>query len=400
MEWYAVPVQHPPKFLKPAIVAAVKRFVEEPTRNSTLSVLPERLFEVEVRSKDKLPPVHVEALSALGAGADEVAAFKRAKQFVVVRTWNQPEWPPNHQYVGIAAASALAAAEKSIVVDLSVSMIRSPREILQKLPTYKKPYRFFDWLRIVYSCSDTGLWMTSMGMSSSGLPELQTIDVPPQIQEFWTQVMTTVASKILVPFGDRSINSATYDLPAAVQLTDSDIAGIYHRETMHKGKTTIHLRLAKGKNGCEFLTIVPPPTHTRSAGEYMVETCRELFGSAEEGIDITNHSPAMEKAIATARASLPKIRERFLTDQLPPHGQLLVKFRITKGTDNEYLWANVTGWKSPIEVKATCGNNADLDSELRSGKPLTLKIDSIVDWGVLVDDEFVEGAWTHKVLGH
>lgn len=109
---------------------------------------------------------------------------------------------------------------------------------------------------------------------------------------------------------------------------------------------------------------------------------------------------ALDEAMAKARAELPEVRSRFLASQFPRGGQLILKFRVTDGTNSEYLWAFPLNWESPNEIEATCGNHSQLDPSFQPGRRMNLNLESIVDWAVLVDEQIVEGAGTNKVLGH
>lgn len=402
---YVVPSDKPPTDLRLAIADAVKRLVGNQIRDITLQLLSTEAIQVEVCDKDQFLPIPLEMLAQLGARPEQLAIMKKAKQLIVIRTRDNPVWPPYHEFAVRAAACALALELNSTIVDLFLPAIISPAEALSKLPDEHKPILFADWLRVLQSSSSNGLWMTTKGLERLGLPELQTVGIPPQLERVWALAMTGIAWKIVNRLGTQALtDKAThFDLPQEMELSESDVADAYHSKITHGGSAKVYLRLdaPNDENESEFLTIVAPPSDARPFGEFLVDTAIEIFGAQNDRVVAApSDAQAMDEAIAQARAELTEVRNRFLANKFPRGGQLILKFRIKDGTNSEYLWAFPLNWKWPNEIEATCGNDSQFDTSFRAGRRVKLKLDSIVDWAVLVNEQIVEGARTNKVLGH
>jgi hypothetical protein len=149
-----------------------------------------------------------------------------------------------------------------------------------------------------------------------------------------------------------------------------------------------------------FLTVVPPNDFPASAGEHITAVCDELIGLPTDEIRHAVSTPTMDAAIATARASLPVARERFLADSFPSYARLIVKHDLHVNGEHEYVWATVTAWSEPELVIGTCMNDAALDGRIRVGRPVRINVSTVVDWALWIDDQgIVEGGWTNTVLG-
>ena len=128
-----------------------------------------------------------------------------------------------------------------------------------------------------------GLWCTTQGLGEFGLPELQTIDVPPAIGVAWAGVLTGIALRImerwLVVIRDPSVAFA--ELPALIELTRSDVARAYGQENDGGGTPArVQLRIdpAPDLTSDSFLTVGPPDGAQGPAAQYLIQVCAELFG--------------------------------------------------------------------------------------------------------------------------
>ena len=109
----------------------------------------------------------------------------------------------------------------------------------------------------------------------------------------------------------------------------------------------------------------------------------------------------MDRAIETARAGLTGIRDRFESGELDIREKLLVKYALPGDEGTEYLWAYVTSWRDPYRLLATSAADAIYHPKLRSGRPVVVDADAIVDWAVEHDElGIIEGGWTQAALDH
>lgn len=396
-----IPVKEFPSDIKKTVSLAIERHAPETVRKLAAKMLESSLMKIEEWPKERIPSELLSMLEYTGSTAEELKMVREANKFIFIHAVGRPGWPPAHEFGTRAAAASVAMELKSSVVDLYTPASVHLEQAFDSLPPKEETAKLSNWLKVINSAGENGLWMTSRGLARVGLPDLQSVAVPPQLENSWSCVMTGLAWKI-VKVTQPSLNVDTKDLslPAVVEVTNKDIDEAFGKKVTSKSETvaSFHLSLEKGRDGAEYLTIVKPRGDRRTFGEYLADLARQLMGASEEPVVKTTKTDAMEKAMETAISELPTIRERFLNKRLPKDGKLILKFRVKRGANNEYLWASVTAWKELKEVNAFCGNDSDFDPNLRAGKPLTLSFDSIVDWAVMVDDDIVEGGYTNKVL--
>ena len=111
--------------------------------------------------------------------------------------------------------------------------------------------------------------------------------------------------------------------------------------------------------------------------------------------------PALERAIATARAGLSSIRERYAAGNFGPVGiprqRLLVRYALAADEAVEYAWAYVTSWRDPVRILATSATDSVHLPRLRAGRPVVLDAAAVVDWAVELEGVgIVEGAFTRS----
>lgn len=401
---YAVPVDLVPVDPKAAIQSSVEKRLKNPSKDDALNLLATSLVSVEIWDKNKFSSKIQELLKHMHPSLEDLKKFEKSKKFVIVNCIGKVGWPPRHELAARSCAASFAKDNNSCIVDLYFPKLLSADDALETLPLKSQKLDYRDWIKVINSSGERGLWMTTRGLARSGLPEIQTIDVPPQLDTTWSYVMATLAWKLVkITFlqGNFDSSSTEIEVPSRIQLTAEDLQEVYGDilDNHRPEPIEICLKMKDGRNGDEFLTVVIPNEEKRTYGEYLVLKSKQFMGGTDRIIQAAA-SDEMKRAMSKARAVLPEVRKRFLAEKLTPGGALLVKFRVTDGTKNEYLWAYVTSWKTPDEISGYCGNDADLDPKIRAGKPLTLRMDEIFDWAVMVDDKFVEGGLTAKVLGH
>jgi uncharacterized protein YegJ (DUF2314 family) len=399
---YIVPVETLPTDPKSAVAEAIKRHVTGFVSELTLDLLKsEQMLIVDSGEKEKFPALPPEILAAMGASEDQLSALTKSKYVIVVRSLNTIGWPPYHEFGGRAAAAAIAIELNSNVVDVVQPAILSADHALSSLPNETGNIHFPDWFRVVMSSEKGGLWITTKGLCRFGLPDLQALEVPPQLDNAMTSVMTGIGwniSQRFIAHASKNRTATHFDLPAVLDISEADIAEAYGSESSESESVKIQLRFDAMDDDYGFLTLVKPSDEKESFGEYMVKICGSLCGATRRRVFYTQASDEMEAAMAKARAEIPDIRSRFLAGEFQLGAQLIVKFEVSDGENTEFLWAFVTDWTSMKDPTASCGNDSRFDPELRTGKTVTLDIDKIVDWALLHNDEMIEGGYTNKVL--
>jgi hypothetical protein len=403
---YVLPTSQPPAEPREWLAAAVEG-LEPPLRGLVEQVLDADLLAVEVRDARELPPWPVEVLQALGAGESALALLTSASHAVLVHGWFRPGWPPMHEWTARAVATRLAQRLDVPVFDVFTPRLVDPQVLLDSLPAAGRMFRMADWLVVPQSTGPAGNWLTTKGLGRFGLPELQAVDVPPQLGSAWTNILTGLASRLLSTWS-RALDGATGEPPAFVpvpgeaEVGEADVAQAYGTQPQGGGVARLALRLDPSSDleGGSFLTVLPPADFPASAGEFMAQACEQLFGGGERDIRYVPSSPAMDEAMATARAGLPQIRHRLLHGGIPLGAQLIVKHRLDVPDGGaEYVWAFVTSWSDPDRLVATCADDGEHDPGWRAGRPVRIDVEAVVDWAVWVDGQgIVEGGVTNAVL--
>lgn len=395
---YILPVNSVPIEVQGLAIAAVKHQITSPQRVMILEkCLSNSSIQLKTIGRNELPPYPMEMLTACGSTKEQLATLNNTKNFIRISLEDSPTiWPPYNEVAVRMVAGALAAELKTFTVDLVALSTRTAEAALQiqsdnKLPTMA------EFVKVIQSDNKNGRWMTTNGLQRFGLPELQVVDVAPQISDNMAYLMIGLAWKILKEHHDTKTSKLL--LASPVTLTRADISEAYGEETKNgKNSAPVYLCLDKGDRDSEtYLTIRAPEGEEKPFNQYLTELCSTIFGESSDRTALSQRSKAMEEAMKSARDELPSVRNRFLSGKLPKRSQLMVKFGVG-GKRKEYLWASITDWSDETKPRGYCGNNAVEGSDLKAGQPLTLDSDSIVDWAVMINDDIVEGARTNKVL--
>jgi hypothetical protein len=353
----------------------------------------------------EIPALPIELLAAMGATDQQLRRIESASHVVLTTLQSQAGWPPVHEWISRALATATAELVHSDVVDVLNYHVLDPARARRTLPDEDGRIRLADWLFVNHSADRSGYWCTTAGLRRYGLPELQTLAAPPNVVEPWSRTMTGIAHRLLGAWSaaladDR--DAAFVQLRSLVEVSFDDVAIAYgERPTGAGDPATVRLAVDPGTSPDEhsFLTINPPLSWAGSAGEHIAAVCTALFGSRGGGIRHAPPSDLMDRAIATARAGMADIRSRFESGELDLREKLLVKYAMTADAGTEYLWAYVTSWRDPDRILATSAADALYHPTIRSGRPVVVDSGEVVDWAV-EHEEFgiVEGGWTQAAL--
>jgi hypothetical protein len=405
---YLVPVALSAQDAKDRAAAGLSARLVSPLGVAARMMLDAGTVIVEAKPSSSLPPLPGWLQEYLGVAPELVRAVTEADEFVVVRALCQPGWPPMHEWAGRACAAVLADQAGVPLVDTGTRRVLAADAALRTLPAADGAgFRLADWMLVFQSTGSAGLRMTTKGLSRFGLPELQVRNVPPQLGDAWTQVLTGLASGLLgtwlTALRDRA-EPAFASVPAVLEVRESDIVRGYDARGREGPAAAVRLTFDPSPQDDEdsFLTVQPPDDYPASAGEFLAGVCAALFGPPAREIRYLALSDEMEKAMRAAREGLPAARARFLAGDLPPRARLMVKHEITEAGRAEYPWAYVTSWSDPARVLGNSAGDATLDPGIRAGRPIVVDAATIIDWAIWIDGRgIVEGGQTNVIAqGH
>ena len=401
---YLVPVPLSAQAAEDRATAGLSARVASPVAVAARMMLDGGALTVHAVSSSSLPPVPGPLQEYLGVARELVRAVAEASDFVAVRASGPPGWPPMHEWAGRACAAVLAAQCGVPLVDAVIPKILAADAALRTLPRAQDArFRLADWMSVFHSAGIGGLGMTTKGLGRFGLPELQARNVPPQLGQAWTRVLTGLASNLLGSWlnalRDRA-EPAFAQLSAVLEVGEGDIARAYDAPVTEGAAVPVRLTFDPSPQDStdSFLSVQPPDEYPASAGEFLAGVCTALFGQHELPIRYLAPSDEMQRAMQDARAALPAVRTRFLAGDLPPRAQLMIKHEISAPGQAEYPWAYVTSWTDPARVLGNAAGDATLDLGIRTGRPIVVATETIIDWAIWIDGKgIVEGGRTNVI---
>ena len=423
---YLVPVAWSAQAAKDRAAAGLSARLTSPVAVAARMMLDTGAVTVQAMPSSALPPLPVKLQEHLGVPPGLVRVVTEASAFVLVRARCQPGWPPMHEWAGRACAAALADQAGVPLVDTGTPAVLAADAALRTLPAAEGAgFRLADWMLVFQSAGSAGLEMTTKGLSRFGPPELRVRNVPPQLGDAWTRVLTGLASRLLGSWLNalrERPGPAFAPVPALLEVREGDIARAYDAPVTEGPAAAVRLtfdpsprdeagRPLSGQPRFEpsprdeagsFLSVQPPDDYPASAGEFLAGVCAALFGSPAREVRYLAPSDEMERAMRAAREGLPAVRARFLAGDLPPRARLMVKHEITATGRAEYPWAYVTSWSDPARVLGSSAGDARLDPGIRGGRPIVVDAATIVDWAVWIDGKgIIEGGQTNVIAqGH
>ena len=237
---YLVPLALSAEAAKDRATAGLSARMDSPVSVAAQMMLDAGAVTVHAVLSSSLPPVPGPLQQYLGVAQELVRAVAEASEFVVVRASSQPGWPPMHEWAGRACAAVLAQPGRRSsgghVHTQGPGCGRGPADATPGPKRRQVQARGLD-AGVVQSAGIGGLWMTTKGLAGSGLPELQVRNVPPQLGQAWTRVLTGLASSLLGTWlnalRDRA-KQAFAQLPAVLEVREADIARAYDA-ACHRG---------------------------------------------------------------------------------------------------------------------------------------------------------------------
>lgn len=415
--FYAVPTTDGSVRVESLVAAGLGRVEEALPRP-----LPQPL--VQVHRVEDLPPLPLGQLVAAGATDEQLARLRAASHLVLVTVGGRPGWPPTHEWIARTLAVGAASQLNADVVDLLVHQVLEPSAVRASLPDDEGMVCLADWVAVDVWPERGGYTSTTAGLRRFGLPELRTLAAPANLVDSWARVMVGLAGRLLGAWRDAVATAppGPVTLPGAIELSDTDVIEAHVRLTAagggfqpQPGAASVLLRLGldavtEPDGLATYLTIRPPePTGPADpvddAGPAFVATaCELLFGQSAAAARPTT-DPALEQAIATARAGLPAVRGRYTAGEFATSAsepgrpatrpRLLVRYTLAVDDAYEYMWAYVTSWRDPSVILATTATDSVLHPRARAGRPVVLDAAAVIDWAVEQDGVgIVEGAYT------
>jgi len=410
---YLVPASMPAEAARARARQALPSRVDDSLAAMVLATLDvPALVTFSARPARDLPPLPVTLQQYLGASPEQIQAMVTATEFIEVCGLCRPGWPPVSEWAARAAAAALAADLGVPVLDAFVPRILSPEKALAALPDGGLNTRLSDWVLALHSQGPLGLWFTSRGLGRFGLPELQARNVPPHLAQPFTVAFTALASRLLDLWLHALAGAgkaAFAQVPVVIDVAESDVARAYRPSPRgprqagprQAGPARVGLAFdpAVDDRADSFLTVMPPDDWHSSAGEHLAAVCAALLGAPGRDVRAVRRNEAMERAMRTARDSLPAARARFVSGGLAPDTLLMVKHKVASAAGTEYVWAYVTSWAAPSRILASSASDADLDPGIRVGRPIVIDAGTVVDWAIWIDGQgIVEGGWTNRAV--
>jgi hypothetical protein len=183
-----------------------------------------------VRPRDTMPPLPMDLFAALGATEAQLARIEEATHFVTASAGSLPGWPSLHEWITRALAAVAARELGADVVDVLDQRVLTAATVWDSLPDPRGRVRLSDWVSVAYSPGPNGYWCTTTGLRRFGLPELQTVEVPPEAVEEWAPAMTGIAGRLLAAWRAALMvdeDAAFVQLPTTITVSASDVNDAY-----------------------------------------------------------------------------------------------------------------------------------------------------------------------------
>ncbi|NUT33228.1 MAG: hypothetical protein HOV79_09150 [Hamadaea sp.] len=280
---YVVTTSSPPDDIDAAALRAAER-LPEPIRTAVVQMLDTPLLSLQLMPADEAPPLPTHLLRVFGASPVQLGAAASASHVVVCQAVYRVAWPPVHEWHARGLAAALAQELNGTLVDAATPRLLESRAALASLPGEDFRIALTRWILIPQSPDEGGVWLTTNGLDRYGLPELQVLDVPPELAAPWTAVLNGVATALLDTWYEALEGQEEppfVNLPAELIISSSDVAEAYGEpEPDPERNAGVRLRLDPPDDFDEqtFLTVEPTGDFDGSREDYLAQVCDDLFG--------------------------------------------------------------------------------------------------------------------------
>jgi hypothetical protein len=418
---YLVPVSAPMSTLEARQQAskAVEARLTGPLRTLTAGWLAKGVVRVGVEAAGPPPPGLLD--KPLFGTPEQRVFLARARAFVRFSATQRASLIAMQEWKARGPAAALAVGLGAPVLDPQTLQVLTAEDALAALPDTAPTIpasssddvtiglAFKPWMR-VHNIDYRGMSaVMTDGMRRFGLPELRMGPASPDLREELTTLLNGVAfriwSDLLARAQDTPNAAGLVDLPRFLRVpTEMDI----HRRDLdrangvpNRGGTyaIIGLRFdpAQGEDRGNWLTVCPPASWDMSWEDFIADTCHAMFGFEKPRWHYIPELGALLDALGKAAQTLPEARSRFLHGDLPPGGQLMVRY---DASDGELRWARVESWQDAGHA-VIHDTGRELTPGVQPGPPVTIETRQIADWGIWVDGRgVVEGADTEGAGHH
>ncbi|MBI3820326.1 MAG: DUF2314 domain-containing protein [Planctomycetes bacterium] len=394
--------------LREAANAARKR-----AKGSVAAAMVEKIesgaIHVEILERDAMPLPAQELLNYFNDGAEEVSRVQNSTHVAVVSCLNDRRPPHATHWAALATADAAAKSLSGVVFDPQQNHCRKIQNFSDPFPENGN-IKIIDHVSIVRSIDDDGFtWVTTMGMTSLGLPNFELRGAPENLGSNFGAVLAGVAQRTVDALDEQMQHNADADnlkIPARWIVQLSDLARASGEAVPAGAPATagveVELKLvdpAEGEEDLEQLVSVSPAPkylehpNGRDAGYY--QFLHELLGAAPDNTkNVAEQNAAMAQASARAKSELPDVKARFL-EGLPMGAQFYVKKGYAHDEGTEYMWIFVKNWTGDV-LSGAIANDPVFRKELTAGTQVECKESEVYDWLIALHDGSMEGAYTSR----
>ena len=356
-------------------------------------------------------------------GTPEQRVFlTRARAFVRFSATQRPSLIGLQEWKARGPAAMLAAGLGAPVLDPQALQVLTAEDALAALPDTKSTIpasisdgitiglEFKPWVRVDVAKYLGMIAVMTDGMRRFGLPELRMGPASPDLREELTTLLNGVAFRVwsdLIARAQDTPNAAgPLNLPRFLRVpAEMDI----HRRDLDRANgvpnrggmsTIIGLQFdpPKSEDSESWLTVCPPACWDTSWEDFIADTCHAMFAFEKPPWHYIPEFGALVDALARAAQTLPEVRSRFLSGDLPPGGRLMVRYDAADA--DELRWARVESWEDAGHAVIR-DTGRELAPGVRLGPPVAIETRFIADWGIWVDGSgVVEGAGTEGAGHH
>jgi uncharacterized protein YegJ (DUF2314 family) len=360
--------------------------VKEPLRAAVERHVGEGGIEIEVVERDELP-LPFDDVFENGPGATGARKrFAEAGHAVLVESSGPLARPCVPLWAALGAARGIAGATGGLLYDPLTFRFAPDGSLKEDLPPDGE-ILITDHIVVPYSLREDGrAWVTTVGLTRFGLPNLECRDVPPHLAESVGTLLNVVARHLV----DRVL--ARPDASRDLALED---------EIALEGTGAALVRLAHtpmGPDGTEpFLTLLPPRRSPVEKGVWLHSLVMAREPREDRTVPRPAGDPALARAREEARSRLPEVKKRFLAG-LAPGEALYVKHAFRgDGAVVEHMWVAVTSWKGEA-IEGTLANDPRDIPALKGGQVVEIDEAAVDDWLLRRADDTREGGFSVEVL--
>lgn len=391
------------------VIEETSRWIDEhaaePLRSAIRAFLGQGTMTIDLVPSGQLSLPPLDLLSYMGMGELEERRLRSASHVVVVAAHEKNLHPRVGLFTVLAAARTMAHRREGVIFQPEVPRVLAIASHTRDLPGDAR-IAVAEHIVVPFSIGEHGLgWMTSKGMSTFGLPDLEVVDVPPNLNALY-RLVNAVAQQLVDgvarPGPDREQPLGVLEIDNQVVVTSRDIAAASGQEVITPDRlrsTTVglHLESAGGRQQT-MIEIRPPSGFAGRPGTWSHAALAELLGTEETFRLVRPGDDAMQAAHRRAVAELATVKARFLKG-LHPGETLYIKhsFETDAGT-KWFAWVAVVRWSGEqLDGQLASDPASKPITGLELGQRLVIKEQEIFDWMIEMGSGGYEGGYTNRV---